>query len=102
VLNENSLEQCGSHSPADRARRLALLDGMLADAVAYLMNIHARFLFEDQFYRERRQGEVPAARLSALMLAAQQDAYADGLAETGYYPEFWVSKLHFYMSGTPF
>src|SRR5690606_22900684 len=27
VLNENSLEQCGSHSPADRARRLALLDG---------------------------------------------------------------------------
>jgi oligoendopeptidase F len=75
---------------------------MLADAVAYLMNIHARFIFENRFHEERREGEVPAARLSELMLAAQKEAYLDALDEDGWYPDFWVSKLHFYISGLPF
>ena len=75
---------------------------MLADAVAYLMNIHARFIFENSFHEERGQGELPAARISELMLAAQKEAYLDSLADDGWYPDFWVSKLHFYISGLPF
>ena len=85
-----------------RDEKLSILDHMLADAVAYLMNIHARFIFEDNFHRERAQGELPAGRLSELMLAAQKEAYLDSLAEDGWYPDFWVSKLHFYISGLPF
>jgi oligoendopeptidase F len=67
-----------------------------------LMNIHARFLFEDRFHLERAAGEVPAARLGELMRAAQQDAYCDGLASDGWNPNFWISKLHFYISSLPF
>jgi oligoendopeptidase F len=85
-----------------RDEKLSILDHMLADAVAYLMNIHARFIFENNFHRERAQGELPAGRLSELMLAAQKVAYLDSLAEDGWYPDFWVSKLHFYISGLPF
>jgi oligoendopeptidase F len=66
------------------------------------MNIHARYLFEDRFHQERQQGEVPAARLSALMEAAQKEAYLDALAPDGWNPRFWVSKLHFYITGLPF
>jgi pepF/M3 family oligoendopeptidase len=83
-------------------KKRAILDHMLTDAVAFLMNIHARFIFEHNFHVERRDGEVGAERLSELMLAAQKEAYLDGLAEDGWYPGFWISKLHFYISGTPF
>jgi oligoendopeptidase F len=59
-------------------------------------------VFEDRFHHERKQGELSAARLSELMLAAQKEAYLGGLAEDGWYPDFWISKLHFYISGLPF
>ncbi len=97
VLAERRLAESQS-----REEKLSILDHSLADAVAYLMNIHARFLFENRFHEERGAGEVPAARISELMLAAQKTAYLDALAEEGWYPDFWVSKLHFYISGLPF
>jgi pepF/M3 family oligoendopeptidase len=97
VLAEERL--AGARSDVER---LAILDHMCADAVAFLMNIRARFLFEDRFHQERARGELAAERLSELMLAAQQEAYVEALADDGWYPEFWVSKLHFYISGLPF
>ncbi len=106
VLNERRLEAAQADAVrsgrALRDEQLVLLDGMLGDAVVYLMNIHARFLFEDRFCTERKAGEVPPARLSQLMQAAQKDAFCDGLDEEGWYPNFWISKLHFYMSSLPF
>jgi oligoendopeptidase F len=97
VLGEQRLQRAKSDY-----ERLTLLDGMLGDAVAYLMNIHSRFLFEDRFHQERRRGEVPAERLLALMDAAQKEGYLDALAPDGWNPRFWVSKLHFYITGLPF
>ena len=84
------------------AEKLAVLDGMLGDAVAFLMNIHARFVFEDRFHQERAAGEVSAERLSQLMLQAQKETYQNGLADDGWYPGFWISKLHFYINSWPF
>lgn len=97
VLAEQRLQ-----SSTSRGELLGILDHMLGDAVAFLMNIHARFIFEDNFHRERTQGELTSARFSELMLAAQKEAYLDGLAPDGWNPDFWVSKLHFYISGLPF
>src|SRR5204863_747440 len=97
VLAEQRLAESKS-----RREKLSILDHMLADAVAYLMNIHARFLFENRFHEERAAGELPAERVSELMLAAQKEAYQSSLADDGWYPDFWVSKLHFYISGLPF
>lgn len=97
VLGEQQLRAAKSAT-----EELKLLDNMLGDAVAFLMNIHARFAFEDHFHRERREGEISAARLSELMLAAQRETYLSALADDGWNPRFWVSKLHFYISGLPF
>jgi len=97
VLGERRLADAGS---ADQQR--AILDHMLSDAVAFCMNIHARFIFEDNFHHERRDGELSAERFSELMLAAQREAYCDGLDADGWYPRFWISKLHFYISSFPF
>ena len=97
IVNDQRLAAATS----DRAR-LGMLDQMLTDSVAFLMNIHARFVFEDRFYQERLDGELTAERLSELMLQAQQETFANALADDGWYPGFWISKLHFYISGLPF
>lgn len=97
VLGEQRLSASTSAS-----EQLGILDNMLADSVAFLMNIHARFLFEDRFHQERLEGEVPAERLTELMVAAQQEAYLDALDPAGWNPTFWISKLHFYISELPF
>ncbi|MDW0117833.1 M3 family oligoendopeptidase [Sporosarcina thermotolerans] len=80
--------------------KLALLEDKIQRSVAFFMNIHARFLFETRFYEERKNGVVPASRLNELMEEAQHEAYAGALDST--HPHFWASKLHFYITGTPF
>lgn len=80
--------------------RLALLEQKVSDSVDFLMNLHARFLFEIDFYEQRRRGPVSVERLNELMVAAQRRAYRDTLAE--WHPYFWAAKLHFYRTRTPF
>eukprot|EP00913_Durusdinium_trenchii_P013400 g12581.t1 len=97
VLGEQQL-----NASTSTAEQMQILDVMLGDSVAFLMNIHARFIFENEFHRERAAGELSPERFSELMLAAQKEAYLDGLADDGWNPNFWISKLHFYISGLPF
>lgn len=78
----------------------ALLEDKINRSVAFFMNIHARFIFEMNFYKEREKGFVPEARLNELMVEAQKEAYEDALES--YDPYFWASKLHFHITGTPF
>lgn len=84
------------------AERLGLLNQKLVDATTFLMNIRARFEFERAFFERRATGHLSVDELSALMLSAQKTAYHDGLAEDGYHPLFWASKLHFYLTRSPF
>jgi len=84
----------------DPKMRLYLLDNYLSRAVECLLNIYARFLFETLFYEERQGGVVSHERLSALMEEAQKRAYGGVLAS--YHPLFWATKMHFYLSETPF
>lgn len=99
---EQVLGQERLNRAADDFERRSILDHMLGDAVAFCMNIHTRFQFEDRFHRLRAEGEVSHERLSELMLEAQQECYCGGLADDGYNPRFWVSKLHFYITYVPF
>jgi len=97
VLGERRLETAQT-----TGEKMTILDGMLGDAATYLMNIHARFLFEDAFHTERHDGELSAERLSELMLAAQKESFQQALDDDGWYENFWVSKLHFYITELPF
>ncbi len=81
-------------------QKLGILNNMLTDSVAFLMNIHARFIFENQFHKERAEAELTSDRLTEIMLAAQKEAYCDAFSEWS--NAFWISKLHFYISGLPF
>lgn len=84
-------------SPEEKA---VLIEDKLQRAVQLLMNIQSRFIFETNFYNERKKGLVSKQRLCELMVEAQKVAYADALDE--YHPHFWASKLHFFNTGVPF
>lgn len=84
----------------NKEEKLSVLEDKIQRSVAFFMNIHARFIFEQRFYEERKQGMVPVPRLNELMVEAQKEAYCGALEE--YDPNFWASKLHFHITGTPF
>lgn len=84
----------------DPEERLALLEDKIQRAVAFFMNIHARFIFETNFYAERKKGLVSVERLNELMSDAQKLAYKDALSDD--HPHFWAAKLHFYLTDVPF
>ncbi|MCR8645320.1 M3 family oligoendopeptidase [Paenibacillus sp. N1-5-1-14] len=85
---------------ASKEERIALLEDKIGRSIAFFMNIHARFIFETNFYAEREKGYVSVERLNDLMVDAQKVAYKDSLAS--YHPHFWAAKLHFYSTGVPF
>jgi oligoendopeptidase F len=79
-----------------------MLDEYLTGAAVTILDITVRFEFEKAFYEERQKGEVSAQRLKELMTAAQKRIFGDALEPGGEDPLFWVSKLHFYMTGVSF
>jgi oligoendopeptidase F len=95
IVSDASVKNASSQK-----EKIALLEDKVQRSIAMFMNIHARFLFETRFYEERRKGLVSVDRLNELMVQAQTDAFKGALAE--YHPHFWASKLHFYITGTPF
>jgi len=82
--------------------KLYLLDVWLQNASGLMMNLYARFLFEIDFYDNRKAGFVAVDKLDKLMLKAQRKAYQNLLSEDGYHPLFWASKMHFYFADAPF
>ncbi|MBO7747744.1 M3 family oligoendopeptidase [Paenibacillus sp. MWE-103] len=95
IVADSALE-----AATDREEKLALLDEKLQNAVAFFMNIHTRFIFENRFYEKRREGMVSHEELSALMADAQREGFSGALGEL--HPHFWASKLHFYLTDVPF
>jgi oligoendopeptidase F len=84
----------------DNQQILKLLDNKLQRSIIFLFNIHARFLFETRFYKERTSGPFQPERLCKLMEEAQKEAYCNILDE--YNPYFWASKMHFCNTEYPF
>lgn len=95
IVADATLKQ--ATSPAEK---LNLLDVKIQNAIAMFMNIHARYIFENNFYQARQQGLVSADELNEMMVSAQKQAYANSLAN--YHPLFWAAKLHFYIDDVAF
>jgi len=77
---------------------IAWEDGVAA--ATFLLNIPARFTFEQQLVESRKEGFVIADTLKIMMRDSWQYWYEDSLAS--YDDMFWASKLHFSMSGLGF
>lgn len=95
IVSDAAIRQAES-----REEKIALLEDKIGRSIAFFMNIHARFIFETNFYAERSKGLVSVERLNELMVDAQKQAYFGALGE--YHPHFWAAKLHFYATDVPF
>lgn len=84
----------------DERKKRQILEMKMQRNIAFLCNIHARFLFETSFYEERINGNVSTERLCVLMEDAQKKAYDNALGE--YHPYFWASKMHFNFTDVAF
>lgn len=72
----------------------------VAEAVGLLLNIPARFDFEKSFYEKRSQGFVTPKELCALTDQAWRKWFGDDLSQTE--QQYWMTKLHFSISGLSF
>jgi pepF/M3 family oligoendopeptidase len=102
TFNELLVTDAALQETGDNSEKLSLIDRKLQDHLAMFCNIRARYLFELMFYDERKKAPVPKDRLNELMVAAQREAFGGILAEDGYHPLFWASKLHFSETSVPF
>jgi oligoendopeptidase F len=84
----------------DENERLRLLDGSMGDALAFLVNIPARFELERAFYRMRADGPLEAEALEQETIAIFSRWYGPVVSAVD--PLFWASKLHFYIAGLSF
>ncbi|MFD2922288.1 M3 family oligoendopeptidase [Halobacillus naozhouensis] len=80
--------------------KVFLLDEKLKRSVLNFMNIHSRFLFEQNFYENRKKGFVSSTRLNELMQEAIDDAYEGSLDHVSIHS--WVWTPHFYITHSPF
>lgn len=71
-----------------------------AAAMTFLLNIPARFTFEQKLVEARKQGFVLADTLKTMMADSWQHWYEDSLGS--YDDMFWASKLHFSIAGLGF
>ncbi|CAN5677543.1 M3 family oligoendopeptidase [soil metagenome] len=97
IFCETIMVQAGLAAVGDDAGgRLALLDGDLAGACQVVVDIHSRFLFERALSTEREDGVLSVDRLRTLMLAAQAEAYGDGVDPDLRHPDMWAVKGHYF------
>lgn len=102
IFTETLVVDAALEAADDPQEKLMLLEQKLQGAYVMYTDLHSRYLFEKNFYEERKGGMVSRERLSEMMIDAQRQAFAGLLDESGYHPLFWCSKLHFYYTEVPF
>ncbi|MFS0864722.1 M3 family oligoendopeptidase [Fredinandcohnia sp. 179-A 10B2 NHS] len=80
--------------------KLFVLDEKIKRSVMNFMNMHARFLFEKTFYKERKSGFVPSKRLNELMQESFDTAYEGSFENASLHS--WIWTPHYYLTKSPF
>jgi oligoendopeptidase F len=102
TFNEMLVTDAALGEAGSKAERLSLLDKKLQEELIMMCDIYCRYIFDTMFYEERKKGPVVTERLGELMVQAQKQAFGNILADDGYHPLFWASKMHFSETAVPF
>jgi len=81
---------------AEGAERLAALDVDLQGSTQVVVDIHSRFLFEQEVFARRERRSLGVSELCDMMRTAQEAAYGDGLDQSTAHPWMWAVKPHYY------
>ncbi len=94
IVEQAALEQ------AEGAQRLSLLDDRLGRAVAFLIDIPARFELEKRMHEARQKSTLHEEMLSEMTAEIFAEHFGEGVSSVD--ELFWASKLHFYLTWVPF
>ncbi len=95
-----ALVEAAAVEQAEGAEKLRLLDERLQRALAFLVNIPARFRLERSMHAARDNRELDDDQLGQMTRDIFSKAYGEGVSQVD--PTFWASKLHFFITGLPF
>lgn len=84
------------------SEKMALIESQLQDLTQIICDIYSRYLFESAVFEKSQNGFLFADELSEIMLAAQKEAYGDGLDHNTLHPYMWVLKGHYYSENLSF
>ena len=100
TFSENLLVDALLEKGLSKEELLPILWEDLEGISAYLLNIPARFYFENKVYERRQETALTSEDYSQIMEEAWGHSYGDSLSE--YDKTFWMSKLHFYITDISF
>ena len=101
IFCETLIEEAAfAQTPA--AEQAGLLDAALQLPAGVVIDIHSRFLFEQEVFSRRAGRELSAQEFCEMMLAGQRATYADGLDPATYHPYMWALKPHYYSADLSF
>ncbi|MEA5146556.1 MAG: M3 family oligoendopeptidase, partial [Candidatus Limiplasma sp.] len=101
TFNETMLAQTVLET-ATPQRAFNILEGILMEATQCCVDILSRFLFESAVFEARKTHTPSVEELRQMMLAAQEEAYGDGLAADVRHADMWINKGHYYTVGLHF
>ena len=95
IFCETLVNQAGLRA-ADSAEQVVILEDSLQNACQVVVDITARFLFEQELYERRRKRELSVDELNEVMLGSLHRAYGDGVEAATLHPYMWAVKAHYY------
>ena len=101
TFNETMLAQTVLKTAAPQ-RAFGILEGILMEATQCCVDILSRYLFESAVFEARKTHMPTVDELRTMMLAAQEEAYGDGLAADVRHADMWINKSHYYTVGLHF
>lgn len=87
---------------ATAEEKLNLLENDLKEQTQVIMDIYSRYLFETAVFEQSQSKFLMADDLNKLMLAAQKEAYGDGLDPNYLNQGMWICKGHYYSANLSF
>jgi len=87
---------------ASKEEAFGLLQSTLQETTQTCIDILSRFIFESNFVELRKTHTLSVKETKDLMIAAQKEAYGDGLDPEFLHPYMWACKTHYYSTGRHF
>lgn len=87
---------------ASEKEKVFILEQDISDSLQVIVDIYSRYIFETSLIEKRKEGSLSVEELKNLMLAAQKEAYLDGLDHDFLHPYMWLCKGHYYEASLNF
>lgn len=87
---------------SSKEEAFAILETEVSDCTQVIVDIFSRYLFETAVFEDRKQSLLTVEQIKEMMIAAQKEAYGDGLDPDYLHPYMWTWKSHYYYADANF